>query len=679
MFNELSVGRRQFLRAAALGGASAGLAGIMPAWAQPTSAGLVRPLPVVSGTDIALTIGKVAVRVDGKVSREIGINGTVPGPLVRLKQGQNVRLSVTNTLDEHSSIHWHGLLVPFAMDGVPGVSFPGIAARSTFTYEFPVNQSGTYWYHSHSAYQEEDGLYGPIVIDPAGPDPVAYDREHVLVLSDHSPMSGATIYKKLKQMGGGYFNMQRLTLSGLLAGRDLPAAERRMWANMRMDPADIADVTGSTYNFTVNGFGPYDNWTGLFAAGERVRLRIINAAAQTNFNVRIPDLPMTIVQADGQNVRPVTVDEFQIGVAETFDVIVTPRDRAYSFVSESIDRSGLGRATLAPREGMSAPVPPLRPRPLLTMTDMGMSMDSMNHTGMAGMEMPNSPNPAAVRGVDPSAEQNASGKLWKLTGWKEPSDHGTVAVAASAAMATSGAASGSMAGMDHAAMGHGAAVAPAGAAGSMAGMDMGSGASMPSASSSDSMAGMGDGSMSMRDFKNAPQVKKGPGVQTISPMPTDRSGEPPIGLEGLDHRVLVYRDLVALDRNPDVRAPSRSMDIHLTGNMERYMWSFDGVKMSDPAEPIPFRLGERVRVTLINDTMMPHPIHLHGHFFELVTGHGANSPRKHTVNVPPGGKVSFDLTADAIGDWAFHCHNLYHMTAGMMRVVTVRATMGESA
>ena len=679
MFNELSVGRRQFLRAAAVGGASAGFAGVMPAWAQPTSAGLVRPLPVVSGTDIALTIGKVAVRVDGKVSREIGINGTVPGPLVRLKQGQNVRLSVTNTLDEHSSIHWHGLLVPFAMDGVPGVSFPGIAARSTFTYEFPVNQSGTYWYHSHSAYQEEDGLYGPIVIDPAGPDPVAYDREHVLVLSDHSPMSGATIYKKLKQMGGGYFNMQRLTLSGLLAGRDLPAAERRMWANMRMDPADIADVTGSTYNFTVNGFGPYDNWTGLFAAGERVRLRIINAAAQTNFNVRIPDLPMTIVQADGQNVRPVTVDEFQIGVAETFDVIVTPRDRAYSFVSESIDRSGLGRATLAPREGMSAPVPPLRPRPLLTMTDMGMSMDSINHTGMAGMEMPNSPNPAAVRGVDPSAEQNASGKLWKLTGWKEPSDHGTVAVAASAAMATSGAASGSMAGMDHAAMGHGAAVAPAGAAGSMAGMDMGSGASMPSASSSDSMAGMGDGSMSMRDFKNAPQVKKGPGVQTISPMPTDRSGEPPIGLEGLDHRVLVYRDLVALDRNPDVRAPSRSMDIHLTGNMERYMWSFDGVKMSDPAEPIPFRLGERVRVTLINDTMMPHPIHLHGHFFELVTGHGANSPRKHTVNVPPGGKVSFDLTADAIGDWAFHCHNLYHMTAGMMRVVTVRATMGESA
>ena len=679
MFDKLAFPRRQFLRAAALGGAGAGLTGIMPAWAQTLSPGLTRPVPTASGTDIALTIGNVAVKVDGKVSRAVGVNGTVPAPLVRLKEGQKVRLRVTNTLDEDSSIHWHGLLVPFAMDGVPGVSFPGIKPRSTFEYEFEVAQSGTYWYHSHSALQEQDGLYGPIVIDPAKPDPVEYDREHVLVLADHSPMSGAAIYKKLKQMGGGYFNMQRLTLSGLLADRDLSASERREWANMRMDPADIADVTGSTYNFTVNGFGPYDNWTGLFKAGERVRLRIINAATQTNFNVRIPDLPMTIVQADGQNVRPVTVDEFQMGVAETFDVIVTPGDRAYSFVSESIDRSGLGRATLAPREGMSAPVPPLRPRPLLTMKDMGMSMGSMNHTGMAGMEMPSSPNPASVRGVDPSAEQNASRNLWKLTGWKEPTDHGTVAASAAAAMAMTPASSAAMAGMDHAAMGLAAAPAATNAAGSMAGMNMSQSASAPTANPTDSMAGMDHGSMSMRDFKNAPQVKKGPGVQTISPMPTDRTGEPPVGLEGLDHRVLVYRDLVALTRNPDVRAPSRSMDIHLTGNMERYMWSFDGVKMSEPTEPIPFRLNERVRVTLINDTMMPHPIHLHGHFFELVTGHGAYGPRKHTVTVPPGGKVSFDVTADAAGDWAFHCHNLYHMAAGMMRVVTIRPTTGEAA
>jgi CopA family copper-resistance protein len=641
MFDKLALQRRDFLRAAAVGGAGAGLAGLRPAWSQRLSAGIVRPLPTVSGTDFALTIGKVAVRVHGKVGRAVGVNGTVPAPLIRLKEGQKVRLRVSNVLDEESSIHWHGLLVPFAMDGVPGVSFPGIAPRSTFTYEFPIVQSGTYWYHSHSGYQEQDGIYGPIVIDPAGAEPVAFDREHVIVLSDHSPMSGEAIFRKLKQMGGGYFNHQRLTLSGQLAGRDLPAAERREWARMRMDPADIADVTGSTYTYTVNGYGPFDNWTGLFKAGERVRLRIINAAAQTNFNVRIPDLPMTVIASDGQNVRPVTVDEFQIGVAETFDVIVTPGDRAYTLVSESIDRSGLGRATLAPREGMSAPVPPLRPRPLLTMKDMGMDHGGMDQYG--------GKNPAAVRGVDPSAEQNASSRLAAATGWNAPTDHGSTAATAATA-----AAGGAMAGMDHSAMGHSA---------------MGHGEAAPA---------MDHGSMDMRDFSKAPGVKKGPGVQSISPMPTDRTGEAPQGLEGLDHKVLVYRDLVALERNPDVRAPSRSLDIHLTGNMERYMWSFDGVKLSEPAQPIPFRLGERVRVNLINDTMMPHPIHLHGHFFELVTGHGAHGPRKHTVNVPPGGKMTFDVTADAAGDWAFHCHNLYHMAAGMMRVVTVRPLAGDT-
>jgi len=638
MFEKLAFARRDFLRAAAAGGTGAIAASALPAWAQPVSAGVTRPLPTLAGPDIALTIGKVAVRVDGKVGRKVGVNGTVPAPLIRLKEGQRARLSVTNTLDEDSSIHWHGVLVPFAMDGVPGVSFPGIKPRSTFVYEFPILQSGTYWYHSHSAYQEQDGLYGPIVIEPAGPDPVAFDREHVLVLSDHTPMAGATVFKKLKQMGGGYFNMQRMTLSGLLAGRDLPEKERLEWAKMRMDPADIADVTGSTYTFTVNGHGPFDNWTGLFTPGERVRLRIVNAAAQTNFNVRIPDLPMTVVQSDGQNLRPVTVDELQIGVAETFDVIVTPGDRAYSFVSESIDRSGLGRATLAPRAGMSAPVPPLRPRPLLTMKDMGMG----DHSGMA--DGPGMPNLAVVRGVDPSAEQNKSRGLWKLTGWTGPTDHGSI-TAASAAPAA-------MAEVDHSAMGHGAAPAAAGQS-------------------------AGHGSMDMRDPKNAPQVKMGPGVQSISPMPSDRTAEPPQGLEGMDHKVLTYRDMVALERNPDVRAPARSMEIHLTGNMERYMWSFDGVKLSEPAEPIPFRLNERVRVTLINDTMMPHPIHLHGHFFELVTGHGAFAPRKHTVNVPPGGKMTFDVTADAAGDWAFHCHNLYHMAAGMMRVVTVRPLIGD--
>ena len=456
----------------------------------------------------------------------------------------------------------------------------------------------------------------------------------------------------------------------------------------------IDAVLGGTmapYRWTINGKTFPDAAPLEVSEGERVRLRIINAAAQTNFNVRIPDLPMTVVQTDGQNVRPVTVDELQIGVAETFDVIVTPQDRAYSFVSESIDRSGLGRATLAPREGMSAPVPPLRPRPLLTMKDMGMGDHSAS---MPGMDQPNAPNVAAVRGVDPSAEQNASRMLSKQTGWN-PAVDGTVKAAGVAGAAMSGmdrSAMAGMAGMDHSAMGQ-AAPAAQGAAASMEGMDhstMGDAAAPPpTAPPSDPMAGMdhspkpgvpgmdqgGTADMSgmdMRDFSQHPQIKKGPGVQTISPMPMDRTAEPPQGLEGMDHRVLTYRDLAALDRNPDVRAPSRQLELHLTGNMERYMWGFDGFKISDPAEPIPFRLNERVRVTLVNDTMMPHPIHLHGHFFELVTGHGGYGPRKHTINVPPGGKMTFDVTADAAGDWAFHCHNLYHMTAGMMRVVTVR-------
>ena len=654
--------RRQLLRGAAFAGGGLALSAYMPAWAQPVSGGIVKPLPALSGTDIALTINSFTLPVDGKPTPAIGVNGTVPAPLLRLKEGQNVRLAVSNALDVESSIHWHGLLVPFPMDGVPGISFPGIKAKSSFLYEFPIIQSGTYWYHSHSGAQEQEGLYGPIVIDPAGPDPVAYDREHVIVLADHSPLRGETIFRKLKQEAG-YFNYQRQTLAGLLAGRDQTLNERLEWGKMRMDPTDLSDVTGSTYTYIINGFGPIDNWTALFTPGERVRLRFINAAAQTNFNVRIPGLPMTVVQADGQNVQPVTTDEFQIAVAETYDVIVTPEDRAYTLVGEAIDRSGLARATLAPRAGMSAPVPPLRPRPITTMKDMGMG-------DMGGMDMK---NPTATRGADPTAEQNRSAGLAQATGW-------TGAAAAMTAPASGG--SGMAAMPDMAAQG--GAASPGMAMGSgMAGMDH---SQMPGMDHSQvaGMSGHGSGDMggmdmSMRNPKNAPGVKMGPGVQTISPMPTDRTGERPQGLETVDHRVLTYRDLMALTPNPDVRAPSRSLDIHLTGNMERYMWSFDGVKLSDPADPIPFRNGERVRVNLINDTMMPHPIHLHGHFFELVTGHGDHAPRKHTVNVAPGGKVTFDVTADAPGDWAFHCHNLFHMTAGMMRVVTVRPLEGEAA
>ncbi len=606
------IDRRRLLRAAALGGGGMALAAAMPAWARSAATGLADALPVVSGDDIVLRIARQVLTVDGVATRAVGINGSAPAPLIRLREGQTARIRVVNDLDVDTSLHWHGLLVPFQYDGVPGVSFPGIAPGTSFTYEFPVRQNGTYWYHSHSGGQEQEGLYGPIVIDPAGPDPVESDRQHVVLLSDHSRSSPAAIFRRMK-VQPGYYNFQRQTLGGLIAGRDQRAKDRRAWGAMRMDPADIADATGATYTYLVNGHGPRDNWTALFDAGQRVRLRIVNASAMTSFNVRIPGLALTVVQADGLNVQPVTVDELQIGVAETYDVIVSPDDRAYTLVGESIDRSGMARATLAPRAGMTAPVPPLRPRPLATMADMG----------MPGMGDAN-----AARGVDPTAERNASRRLATLGARDILPD---------------------MPGMDHATMDHGA-------------MDHGT---MDHST-------MDHGAMKMRDFRVAPQVRKGPGVQTLSAMPVDRTGYPGQGLDGVGHRVLTYRDLKSLDRNPDLRAPGRQFDIHLTGNMERFMWGFDGAKMSEAHEPFAFTEGERVRVNLINDTMMGHPIHLHGHFFDLVTGHGAYSPRKHTVLVQPGGMVRFDLTADAVGDWAFHCHMLYHMLAGMMRVVSVR-------
>lgn len=609
--------RRALLRGSMALGSTAALSTWFPAWAQPVSAGIVRPRPTLSGEDITLRIAHQMMTVDGRESHAIGINGTVPAPLIRLREGQTVRLHVENGLDEDSSIHWHGLILPFHMDGVPGVSFPGIKPRASFTYEFSIVQSGTYWYHSHSGLQEQLGHYGPIVIDPKGADPIQSDREHVIVLSDHSQMHPHIIFKKLKQQGG-YFNFQKQTLAGLLAGKDQPPKDRLEWAAMRMDPSDVADVTGSTYTYLVNGHGPRDNWTGLFRPGERVRLRIINASAMTTFNFRIPGLKMTVVQADGMAVRPVAVDEMQIAVAETYDVLVQPDDeRAYTMVGESVDRSGMARATLAPRAGMTATVPPLRRRPLADMKDMGMGgMGEMDHAAM-GHAGPASPAAPPCRPGSAATE------------------HCTPAAGAAA----------DAAGDQHAGMDHGA----------------------------------GGMKHSMRDFSVAPEVKKTPTVQTISPMPVDRMGERGQGLEEVDHKVLVYTDLIAIDRNPDVRAPDRSLRIHLTGNMERYMWAFDGEKLSEVKKPIPFLKDERVRVTLVNDTMMGHPIHLHGHFFELVTGHGEHAPRKHTIQVQPGGTATFDVTTDALGDWAFHCHMLYHMHAGMMQVVSVRPRDGEPA
>ena len=561
--------RRRLLMNAGMLGAGIAATSLFPAWAQSPSATSQRDLQSLSGPDIKLRIGHSRWPVDGRYGHAVTINGTVPGPLIRLKEGQTARIAVTNDLHEDTSIHWHGLILPFQMDGVPGVSFPGIKPGETFVYEFPVVQSGTYWYHSHSGLQEPEGHYAPIIIEPKDADPVAFDREYVVMLSDFSFIHAHRIYKTLKAQPGA-FNFQKQTVAGLLAGRDQPLRDRIEWAKMRMDPTDISDVTGSVFTYLVNGHGPKDNWTALFRPGERVRLRFINAAAMTIFNVRIPGLPLTVVQADGQNVKPVTVDEFQIANAETYDVIVEPTgDQAFTIVAEAVDRSGMARATLAPRPGMAAPVPPLRERPVATMRDMGMDMSAHGEGGMA-MEM----------------------------------------------------------------------------------------------------------DMSMRNPDYAPQVKLGPGVQSISPMPMDRTGEPGQGLEDVGHRVLVYTDLEALDANPDTRTPTRSLELHLTGNMERFMWSFDGEKYSEVTKPIPFRLNERVRVTLVNDSMMSHPIHLHGHFFEVLVGPKGRHPRKHTVNVAPGGKVTFDLTADAPGDWAFHCHMLYHMHAGMFRVVSVRPMTG---
>ena len=571
--------RRAMLKGAVgLGGLAA-----IPAWARAMPHGPIRQgFDEVSGRVIDLAVGQGAIEVAGRSGHAFAVNGSVPGPLVRLKEGEAVTLRVANHLAQDTSIHWHGLLLPFQFDGVPGVSFPGIKPGETFVYELPaLRQSGTYWWHSHSDLQEQTGHYGPIIIDPAGPDPVQADRDYVLLLSEFSPLHPHTIMAKLKK-GEEYFNRQKTSWTD---DYRLSGSDRRMWAGMRMMPTDIADVTGSTYTYLINGHAPEDSLEYLFSPGERVRLRIINGSAMSFFNIRIPGVRMSVVQADGKNVRPIEVDEFQIGTAETYDIVVEPTAEAHTVVAEAMDRSGMAVATLTSRAGARAPVPSLRDPVLLTMTDMG-------HGGM---------------------------------------DHS---------------------GGDHSNMGH----AP-------------------------STGGMDHGSMKMRDTSSVPpDVALGPGVDMVSANPADRMGDPGLGLDNVGHKVLTYRDLTALEPNDDPRKPSRHMQIHLTGNMERYMWSFDGRKFNAVADqPIRFAYNERVRVKLVNDTMMAHPIHLHGHFFELVNGADRmHQPQKHTVIVQPGGSATFDLTADEPGDWAFHCHLLYHMHAGMFQVVTVASPDGEA-
>ncbi|WP_136246721.1 MULTISPECIES: copper resistance system multicopper oxidase [Halomonadaceae] len=587
--SRLPLSRRQLLKSGAALGLGTAALSLRPAWANPWGQAAGYPQGVETGPDLALAIRRDTLPIAGKTASPISINGTSPGPLIRLKEGQDAVLRVTNLLEEPTSIHWHGMILPPGMDGVPGVSFAGIAPGETFTYRFPVRQNGTYWYHSHSGLQEQLGHAGPLVIDAAEREPFRYDREHVLLLTDWTFEDPASLFRNLK-LGEGYYNFQERTVADFFAdveqhGLADTATQRAMWAQMRMSSRDIADVTGSTYTYLLNGHAPSDNWTALFRPGETLRLRIINGSAMSYFDMRIPGLKMTVVAADGQPVQPVPVDEFRIGVAETYDVLVTPKDdSAYSLFAESMDRSGFALGTLAPRLGMTAAVPARRQIADRGMEAMGAHGD-MDMAGMKGMDHSNmqSSGPSGMQGMDHSNMQNSG-----PSGMQDMASH------------------------------EAGAILPVGAA-----------------------------------------------------QPGSRYDQAGVGIDPSERRVLVYRDLKAFTPWPDRRPPGRELELHLTGNMERYMWSFDGKKFSEVTGPIHFEKDERLRLILVNDTMMEHPIHLHGMWMELENGASELIPRKHTLNVKPGERVSALITADAEGSWAFHCHLLYHMDAGMFRVVKV--------
>ncbi len=550
--------------------------------------------PELSGSNFKLDIGYKSVNFTGKVKQAFAVNGSVPSPILRWKEGNRVTLDVTNHLAQDSSIHWHGIILPTNMDGVPGLSFAGIKPGETFRYQFDVNQSGTYWYHSHSGFQEQQGMYGAIIVDPIEPAPYSYDREHVIVLSDWSDKDPLDVYADLKKSPHIY-NIDERTLGDL--ARDVrnkgvvkALNQRAMWNNMRMSDTDLSDVTGRVYTFLMNGETPASGWVGQFKRGEKVLLRFINAAAMTLFDVRIPGLKMTVVAADGQYVQPVSIDEFRLGVAETYDVIVEPSsEQAYTLFCQAIDRSGFARGTLTPDPEMVPTIPEMDESPILSHADMGMAHHG-GHSASATTDNTCAP--------------------------------------------------------EHAAMGH---------------CEMSDKIIQNFATGE---AGYGSAKQPSFDL-----IRKGPHIDMLADDARYRLDDPGVGLRSNGRRVLTYSDLFNLNKTPDPREPEREIELHLTGNMSRYMWSINGVKYRN-ADPITMKYGERVRITLINNTMMNHPMHLHGVWSDLETGDGDYIPRKHTVIVQPGSKVSYLVTADAIGKWAYHCHLLYHMPS-MFREVHI--------
>jgi CopA family copper-resistance protein len=550
--------------------AAGGLLGGLGLWRTPVWAITSPGEPqVLTGTDFDLSIGETPVNITGNPRTAMAINGGIPGPLLRWREGDTVTLRVRNKLKVDTSIHWHGILLPANMDGVPGLSFHGIEPGGLYVYQFTVRQNGTYWYHSHSGFQEQSGVYGPLVIDAKEPEPFQYDRDYVVMLTDWTDETAVGLMKTLKKQSD-YYNYNKRTVGDFIhdvseKGWGATVADRTMWAEMKMNPTDIADVSGATYTYLMNGQAPDMNWTGVFRPGEKLRLRFINGSAMSYFDVRIPGLKMTVVAADGLHIKPVSVDEFRIAVAETFDVIVEPTEAAYTLFAQSMDRTGFARGTLATKPGLSAPIPALDPRPLVTMDDMGMG--GMDHSSM-----------------------------------------------------------GDMAGMDHS-----------------------------------SMAGM----------QSHPETEKDNPLVDMQAMSTSpKLDDPGLGLRNNGRRVLTYSDLRSTFEDPDGREPGRTIELHLTGHMEKFAWSFNGVKFAD-AEPLRLKYGERVRIVLVNDTMMTHPIHLHGMWSDLEDENGEFMVRKHTIDMPPGSRRSYRVTADALGRWAYHCHLLYHMEMGMFREVRV--------